>query len=1319
MTDSIENNTLKNRSITRSSRQTEMYETFGVSAYAYADDFTGNEIPNFMYNVKFEKKSESSWVSTPSYFWPSENFHMKFTAYAPYNTKDSDPYVISPLNQPGEQTLACTIPDDVNKQTDLLVANMSIPSDQRNKTTNPLLKFNHALTAIKFIAGNDIRTGKIIDISLVGIHDKGTYSLESGQWILKDSKTKTFTQKLNKEVVPGGIITTEAQTFMMLPQELSADAKIVIHFFNEADNTTYELSSSIAGNIWPQGKTVTYKLSTSRLNWEYVVEAENTDFQYSGTKEGKIKVKVYKKNYSNPKTIIPVSWELMEETPTWLHINPGIKGNGGNTGEIIPIVVDAQISTTISDPKTELKNATPKGTEQNPFNLSNVSGDPDIMNTANCYVIDAPGYYSLPLIYGNAIMNGQQNKAAYLSNYVGPYALPCFKNHLNNDITSPYIYRNAGCTPNSVKLIWQDVYPLISDIKLDKENQRLCFKIESTDISPGNAVVAVCDADNNIMWSWHIWITNLDIQNTVTFGNEIDKYEVMPCYLGWSSLSGTQMYSGRSSTLKIKLENSIIKEIPITQLPHQHSGNGKSTYYQWGRKDPLVTSGNNDFPNRIVYDVNGNELPTVVDGLNTPSLFAGMIKNPRVFSYNYFLTGYANNFANLWNSHRNFSAKLLWMEAGKLPWHGYTEKRQPYIKTIYDPSPVGFCVSEPSILKSPVNVTLTDGENKYVEIQGSNGNVLTLFEMGNCYAGTAGINFTKNDFSFLTSVGFSYRAGGIQNFAYYGYPWTAEKNLAKKNHFTSKNTAFPLILVKDNPVLVPSLWKDHLEVSVPTISYKGKDNAVVSIKSYTEYSSNKKPIPWIAEFYNEMTGQWQTSSPVDWMTINTTDGTASGNGSVSQSESFKISISKLEEKEAIIIDQNKKLSITGSLGSDTRPWNLSNTQGESEIQNTANCYIVNAPGVYSIPLIYGNAIRNGANNTAAYSGVKFVNHLNNQIIAPEIRENTGCTPSKAELLWQDAPELINSVSLSSDSTKIIFKVNQADIKQGNAVIAVYDNQDIPQIMWSWHIWFTAMDLKNTLPVKNSMNTRTYQFMPVNLGWCSEQVDKIYKGRELKMRINNKEYIIKQSGQVIQSINGESTHFQYGRKDPFPGILLNNSMPNGKKKPVYNINGELIVNLPIYDTKMNNIPKSILNPQELATTFVSNGSWYNSVKTIYDPCPYGFKVGPKDAFSAFNTSLSNKPQSFKVEASYTYKADNGIRGFECTIDGLVVFMPVSGRYLRNYGGPEGRLNKGFYLYNSSIDNLYLWGLSEKQIDIRPIPLNNSPSNGACIRPILEE
>ena len=162
--------------------------------------------------------------------------------------------------------------------------------------------------------------------------------------------------------------------------------------------------------------------------------------------------------------------------------------------------------------------------------------------------------------------------------------------------------------------------------------------------------------------------------------------------------------------------------------------------------------------------------------------------------------------------------------------------------------------------------------------------------------------------------------------------------------------------------------------------------------------------------------------------------------------------------------------------------------------NTANCYIVNAPGTYSLPLVYGNAIKNGNANPEAYTqplsqfSGKFVNHRNVAITDPYIYNNANCVPDNAVLSWQDAENLVSNIRLNSEKTEILFDVAAASIKQGNAVISIRDASGTT--MWNWHIWVWPYDL-TPVEIINGFNV-TYNIMPVNLATKLDTADSINK-----------------------------------------------------------------------------------------------------------------------------------------------------------------------------------------------------------------------------------
>ena len=75
-----------------------------------------------------------------------------------------------------------------------------------------------------------------------------------------------------------------------------------------------------------------------------------------------------------------------------------------------------------------------------PIDLSMVDIQGNIRNTAttaNCYVVKESGTYRIPLVYGNAIVNGSTNSASY-TKVSGTYSLD-FVNGAGTIINTPFI----------------------------------------------------------------------------------------------------------------------------------------------------------------------------------------------------------------------------------------------------------------------------------------------------------------------------------------------------------------------------------------------------------------------------------------------------------------------------------------------------------------------------------------------------------------------------------------------------------------------------------------------------------------------------------------------------------------------------------------------------------------------------------------------------------------------------------------------------------------------------------------------------------------
>lgn len=346
-------------------------------------------------------------------------------------------------------------------------------------------------------------------------------------------------------------------------------------------------------------------------------------------------------------------------------------------------------------------------------------------------------------------------------------------------------------------------------------------------------------------------------------------------------------------------------------------------------------------------------------------------------------------------------------------------------------------------------------------------------------------------------------------------------------------------------------FDDQNKITVTSYKTDGATNTWIEPEiTYTYYS------------HNDRTGEWDIDDTSEWLT--TTAGDVIENGT---KKKYTFVASMADPTSATI----NSLFPKSTVGSKGAPYNLSNANGETMVENTANCYMVGAPGWYCFPLVYGNAITDKKTDAEAYSSTHIVNHLNEPITAPYIKENTRKDdPTKkidlsdvsVKLIWQDAEGLITPSTISYDPDlfdgKGGIKFQIGTIQEGNAVIALIDNNAADdefvkinrgtiygehgstKAIWSWHIWATRFgteDFEKDIRVLNH-NEQAFDVMPVNLGWCSgDKAIRYYKRRkcEIKFKVGDNEIIrtIEQYPHFVLP-RGDHPYYQWGRKDPFVG-----------------------------------------------------------------------------------------------------------------------------------------------------------------------------------------
>ena len=174
-------------------------------------------------------------------------------------------------------------------------------------------------------------------------------------------------------------------------------------------------------------------------------------------------------------------------------------------------------------------------------------------------------------------------------------------------------------------------------------------------------------------------------------------------------------------------------------------------------------------------------------------------------------------------------------------------------------------------------------------------------------------------------------------------------------------------------------------------------------------------------------------------------------------------------------------------------------------------------------------------------------------------------------------DLVKNVSYAGGY--IIF---EATDKKGNALIAAKDASG--KILWSWHIWMT-----------------------------DKPADQVY--------YNNAGTMMDRNLGATSATPGDAAAlgllYQWGRKDPFLcGDAINYSSYHNQARAASTLNWPINV-------KSNSSTGTIIYAQEHPTTFIKGNStnydWYysgsyptdntrwGSTKTIYDPCPLGYRV----------------------------------------------------------------------------------------------------------------
>lgn len=654
---------------------------------------------DYMWNVEVERNGDS-WAPAREYLWPGDGA-LHFNAYAPYTAAIADEGItVMPDATAGSLALSYVTPAAAENQTDLLVA---VPVDAASSPCH--LNFNHAMGAVRFATGAKMPPCTVKEIILSGVLSTGVLDLESGDWSSLGSAT-SFTLAPDKElavgsdgayVAAGTAINDDEHTLMLIPQTLGEDATLSLTVESNGSPTTY--TASVAGMTIIAGTTLTFHLSAGRDSQLILTILDSDGKPVTALKTaytGGVHHFTVNSHYTDANgTITPIEWEASfldadgnpgASAPDWIISFPA--EGSGDTECTMTADMPEPVFMAMNEHTARLRSAadinSSTGTER--YNLASSTGGAAVENTANCYVINAPGKYSLPLVYGNAIKNGAANSAAYVSTRTRSTLLKNFVNHLGNAITDPYIYNNSGCTPADAVLVWEGRLNMVRDVALSADGKSIEFDIPAASIRQGNAVVAVCDKNGTVMWSWHLWVTDVKPSDSwVSVDNGSVVYSLQQCNLGQIYGGDVTQFLPSAVTVRFTQKNvpegnqPLTVDIPVSQETATITTPNCHPYYQWGRKDPMI-SGIKEFYDAAHNELDGIHILTADFGTNHLAEIEASIQHPGVFYHSTEdnLSDVSPFYQNLWNI--NMANPSL------------SASNPQNVKTVYDPCPVGMKV---------------------------------------------------------------------------------------------------------------------------------------------------------------------------------------------------------------------------------------------------------------------------------------------------------------------------------------------------------------------------------------------------------------------------------------------------------------------------------------------------------------------------------------------------------------------------------------------------------------------------------------------------
>ena len=478
------------------------------------------------------------------------------------------------------------------------------------------LTFYHVLTAIRFAQGKMPTSVTITKIELLSILDHGTFTPDAnnlpGTWDDLDSHSVDYTINTNHKPTDyspsENVYIDNQQVLFLLPHTLGTQAKLRVTL-TDSESRVHTLTCSLEGDIWRPGYTVTYAITIGEVANDYYLYVDGHavtktgDSAVDAAKEettsvsGTFSIHSYRNFLDYAKSSTPsdknyaANWEVTKfykvesdgtrgealadnVKPDWLNSITGWTNNGtpaptpvaGGMPTTLAYTFNAQSSVySTLDHAAILKN----NKSVSGFDLSSsipdgtkASGHSTRNESANCYIVNAPGGYTFPAVYGNSKgkslftntlfldHNGwvikdpsvlkavsTDNAGTSVSSDVVTAVLTDVENADENTYSAVIASENWEYKNQRAVIIWQDTpNEVIKGVAASSDN--IIFNVEQDKMTPCNVIIGLYGKPSKVsqevtvkngemtignrtylipspitdteelLWTWHIWVTD-------------------------------------------------------------------------------------------------------------------------------------------------------------------------------------------------------------------------------------------------------------------------------------------------------------------------------------------------------------------------------------------------------------------------------------------------------------------------------------------------------------------------------------------------------------------------------------------------------------------------------------------------------------------------------------------------------------------------------------------------------------------------------------------------------------------------------------------